>query len=154
LKFKPWVTDPDILQGFRHVRLEDDRNDPLELLVERVWNHSGKWVIRFKNCDSIDQAEELVGRTLTVSRDDFSPLPEGEYYWFQIEGLKVYEDTGEFHGTVTEIIQTGSNDVYVVKNKDKELLLPMIDSIVQTIDLEKGTLIFHRMEGMFEDHPV
>ena len=74
--------------------------------------------------------------------------------WFQIEGLKVYDEEGHYYGNIEEIIRTGSNDVYVVRDDEKELLLPMIDSVVKIIDLEAGKLIFHPVEGLLEDTPI
>ena len=69
-------------------------------------------------------------------------------------GLKVFDDTGKYYGVVEEVVITGSNDVYVVRDEGKEWLIPLIDSVVQTIDLEQGKLIFHCVEGLFEDTPV
>ena len=91
---------------------------------------------------------------MKVAREDFEPLPEGEFYRFEIEGLNVFNDTGKYYGVIEEIVETGSNDVYVVRGEGKEWLIPMIDSVVQTIDLEQGKLIFHCVEGLFEDTPV
>ena len=91
---------------------------------------------------------------MSAARKDFEPLPEGEFYRFEIEGLKVFDDTGKYYGVVEEIVETGSNDVYVVRGEGKEWLIPMIDSVVHTIDLEQGKLIFHCVEGLFEDTPV
>ena len=89
-----------------------------------------------------------------VAREDFEILPEGEYYRFEIEGLKAYDNTGRYYGVVVEVIATGSNDVYVVRDEGKEWLSPMIDSVVKTIDLGKGKLIFHCVEGLFEETPI
>ena len=82
------------------------------------------------------------------------PLPQGEYYRFEIEGLAVFDEMDKPYGVIEEIIPTGSNDIYVVRNGDQEWMLPMIDSVVKSIDLEQGKLIFHRIEGLFEDTPV
>ena len=84
----------------------------------------------------------------------FKALPDGEYYWFEIEGLNVYDEEGDYYGQVVEIIKTGSNDVYVVQDGKKEVLLPMIDSVVKVIDLEQGKLVFKNIEGLIEDTPV
>ena len=111
-------------------------------------------IIKFQGIDSLESAEELVGKTVYVFRDQFPDLPEGEYYWFQIEGLRVYDQDGHYYGNVEEIIQTGSNDVYVVRDAKRELLLPMIDSVVKKIDLKAGELIFYPVEGLLEDTPV
>ena len=104
--------------------------------------------------DGIEAASKLAGQTIYISRDRFPDLPENEYYWFQVEGLNVYDEGGCYHGNVEEIIRTGSNDVYVVRDGKRELLLPVIDSVVKTIDLEAGKLVFHPLEGLLEDTSV
>lgn len=122
--------------------------------VKSVRGAKSPFIIKFESVDSIEAAQSLAGQEVLVSREDFESLPEGEYYRFEIEGLKVFDDTGKYYGFIEEIIETGSNDVYVVRENDKEWLVPMIDSVVQSIDLEQGKLIFHCVEGLFEDTPV
>jgi 16S rRNA processing protein RimM len=148
------VIDPSLVQGARRVRIVGDDVEPVEMVLEKVRGQGGRWIVKFKDCKSIEEAQVLVGRSLEVFSEDFQPLPEGEYYWFQIEGLQVFDEEGRYYGTVNEIIVTGSNDVYVVQDGDKELLLPMIDSVVKSIDLKENKLIFHIIEGLLEDHPV
>jgi 16S rRNA processing protein RimM len=131
-----------------------DGVEPAETVLEKVRGQGGRWIVKFKDCKSIEEAQVLVGRSLEIYSEDFQPLPEGEYYWFQIEGLQVFDEEGRYYGTVNEIIVTGSNDVYVVQDGNKELLLPMIDSVVKSIDLKENKLIFHIIEGLLEDHPV
>ena len=112
------------------------------------------FIIKFEGVDSIEAAQSLSGQEVLVAKEDFESLPEGEYYRFEIEGLKAFDDTGKYYGVIEDIIETGSNDVYVVRENDKEWLVPMIDSVVKSIDLEQGKLIFHCVEGLFEDTPV
>jgi len=154
VKLRPSVTDPSLVQGAHRARIVGDDVEPTETVLEKVRGQGGRWIVKFKDCKTIEDAQVLVGRSLEIYDEDFQPLPEGEYYWFQIEGLQVYDEEGRFYGTVNEIIVTGSNDVYVVQDGDKELLLPMIDSVVKSIDLKENKLIFHIIEGLLEDHPV
>jgi len=154
VKLRPLVTDPGLVQGALRARLVGDGEEPAETVLEKVRGQGGRWIVKFKDCKTIEQAQTLVGRSLEIYDEDFQPLPDGEYYWFQIEGLQVYDEEGRYYGTVNEIIVTGSNDVYVVQDGDKELLLPMIDSVVKSIDLKENKLIFHIIEGLLEDHPV
>ncbi len=154
LKFHPLFTDRDIHQHFNHVFLGEDEGSPSQMILERVRPQGSRLIIKIKGCNSIEAAQKFVGQTLRVHRKDFKHLPKGEYYWFEIEGLRVYDEQGRYHGTITEIIQTGSNDVYVVRDEDRELLLPMIDSVVKSIDLKEQKLVFHIVEGLLEDHPV
>ena len=122
--------------------------------VESVRGAKSPFVVKFDGINTIEAAKNLAGQEVLVAREDFEPLPDGEYYRFQIEGLKAYDDTGKYYGVVKEVIATGSNDVYIVRDEGKEWLIPMIDSVVQAIDLEQGKLIFHCVEGLFEDTPV
>ena len=153
-KIHPFITDEGILKEIRHAKLTGKNVADTEVEVESVRGHMARPIVKFKGLDSIESASPLAGRTLYVRRDDFQALPEGEYYWFEIEGLKVYDEEGRCYGSVVEIIETGSNDVYVVRDVQKEILLPMIDSVVKTIDLEQGKLVFHKVEGLIEDTPV
>ena len=155
LKFYPSMEDTWIADA-KQIRLS--RNNPVQKFAEHhIQSVRGKdipLIIKFKKIDSIEAAGKLVGQTLYILRGEFPDLPEDEYYWFQIEGLRVYDKDGHYYGKIEQIIRTGSNDVYVVRDDAKELLLPMIDSVVKTIDLEAGKLIFHPVEGLLEDAPV
>lgn len=153
LKLHPFISDTSLLQPIAHARLHLEEG-PREWTIESLRGRGASLIIKFKHCDSIEQAQALTGHTLEVLRSDFPQLDEGEYYWFQVLGLRVFDEDGHFYGVITEIIETGSNDVYVVRDGGKELLLPMIDSVVKTIDLTERKLIFHKIEGLVEDHPV
>ena len=154
VKLRPVVIDPNLVLGAKRARIVGEDGEPAETVLEKVRGQGGRWIVKFKDFKTIEQAQDLVGRSLEIYCEDFQPLPEGEYYWFQIEGLQVYDEADRFYGTVNEIIVTGSNDVYVVQDGDKELLLPMIDSVVKSIDTKENKLIFHVIEGLLEDYPV
>lgn len=149
LKFYPH--DPEVIGALsgRTVRMEKT-----ELKVQSIRGANIPFIIKLEGIDDVDVAKPLTGKELLASRDVFKPLPEGEYYRFEIEGLEVFDDEGKPHGVIEEIIPTGSNDVYVVRNGDHEWMLPMIDTVVKSIDLEQRKLVFHRIEGLFEDTPV
>ena len=149
LKFFPSDRDDVIVQREQRVRLGE-----AQLKIESVRGAKPPFIIKFDGINSIEATKNLTGKELRVARADFEPLPEGEYYRFEIEGLQAFDDTGKYYGIVEAVIATGSNDVFAVRGEGKEWLIPMIDSVVQTIDLEQGKLIFHCVEGLFEDTPV
>ena len=155
LKFYPSMDDTWVADAKR-IRLSRDNpvQDFAEYYIQSIRGKDNPLIIKFKEIDCIEAAEGLAGQTLYVLRDQLPDLPEDEYYWFQIEGLRVYDEEGHYYGNIEEIIRTGSNDVYVVRDDEKELLLPMIDSVVKIIDLEAKKLIFHPVEGLLEDTPV
>ena len=149
LKFSP--NDPeevDSLSG-QIVRMKEN-----EVKVQSIRGANVPFIIKFEGIDDIDSAKILTGTEVFAKREHLKLLAEGEYYRFEIEGLAVFDEEGRPYGVIEEIIPTGSNDIYVVRNGDQEWMLPMIDSVVKSIDLEQKKLIFHRIEGLIEDTPV
>ena len=85
------------------------------------------------------------------SQDD-NPLPEGQYYHHQIIGLKVLTQQGELLGTIIEILETGANDVFVIRpSNGREILIPDTDEVILQIDLDKGQMIIHLLPGLLPD---
>ena len=149
LKFYPTEQNSATVQSGQRVCLGE-----IQLKIESVRGVKSPFILKLGGINNIEAAKSFAGHEVRVAREDFEPLPEGEFYRFEIEGLNVFNDTGKYYGVIEEIVETGSNDVYVVRGEGKEWLIPMIDSVVQTIDLEQGKLIFHCVEGLFEDTPV
>lgn len=88
--------------------------------------------------DDRDQARGLIGREIAIPREQLPALDEGEYYWADLQGLRVYNRDGQDFGTVTHLIETGANDVLVVEG-ERERLIPMVpDEFVLRVDLEAG----------------
>ncbi|MFQ5481702.1 MAG: ribosome maturation factor RimM [Nitrospinaceae bacterium] len=154
VKFHPDGLDLDALQRLCQVRLDGDPPTRSPRKIAGVRGHGDRLILKFEGVGQVEEARALSGQTLLVRRQDLPPLPAGEYRWFEIQGLRVYDEAGKYYGTVTEILVTGGNDVYVVRDGPRELLLPMIDSVVKQIDLKDRRLIFHIVEGLLEDHPV
>jgi 16S rRNA processing protein RimM len=94
------------------------------------------------------QAEALRGQLVQVPLNEAVALPEGSYYLYQLIGLQVKTVEGEFLGTITSVMETGANDVYVVQNEGRELLLPAIPDVIKTIDLPNGLMVVQVMEGL------
>ena len=92
-------------------------------------------------------AEPLVGTPVEIPVAELPKLPEGEYYYFQLIGLTVVSDTGDTVGTLTEIIETGANNVYAVKTAEgKEIYLPAIPSCVLSVQPKEKTMTVHLPE--------
>jgi 16S rRNA processing protein RimM len=119
---------------------------PLE--IESCHPHKQHLVVKLATIDSVEDAEKLRGQALTISRSELYPLPEGQYYTFQIIGLKVVTTEGKLLGRITEIMTTGSNDVYIVEGKRGEILIPAIEDVVKSIDLAKSKMVIEAIEGL------
>jgi len=116
--------------------------------------HKKALVIKLEGIDSIDEAHELVSSEVMVPRSSLAALPEGEYYWFQLIGLKVLDEKGRSYGSIREIIETGSNDVYVARQGEEEFLIPATEDVIRNIDLEEGIIVIEPLPGLFDDHEI
>jgi 16S rRNA processing protein RimM len=140
---KGWVkvvseTDPPAnILGYAPWRLsQGDRQWEVEL----EGRPHGKGVIaHLRGCDDRDQAARLVGATIAVDRERLPPAAEGEYYWTDLEGLRVRNLQGIELGCVDHLFETGANDVMVVRG-ERERLLPFIDSVILRVDLPGGLI--------------
>ena len=110
--------------------------------------HKGKAIIKLNTIDSIEAAQRLRGQPLEIHHSQFKPLPEGQYYHFQLIGLEVLTTQGELLGNITEILTAPSNDNYVVSGAKGEILIPAIEDIIKSIDLKKGYLLIEPIEGL------
>lgn len=113
------------------------------------WSKSHKKGILLKfNGLNRQKAEELIGCELLIKKDALPELEEDTYFWFDLVGLDVYTLDKSYLGTVQSIIPTGSNDVYVVKDDEKETLIPAIASVIKNIDLDKRLMHVDLPEGL------
>jgi 16S rRNA processing protein RimM len=109
--------------------------------IRSVKPHARFLLLTLAGVDSRNLAEFLIGFELFIEREMLPEPEEGSYYWSDIIGLHVYTVEDEHLGTVESIIETGSNDVYVVTSPDKnELLIPALESVIVDVDLDKKSM--------------
>ncbi len=153
VKVYPTTEDLNRFDYLKQVFL-DNGKELRELEVEGVKYFKGMAILKFKGIDSINDVERWKQFDLLVTRENAIPLEEGEFYIYDIIGLQVYsdEDTDEPLGTLTEVLQTGANDVYVVKRKkdNKEILIPSIKDCKIDISLEEKRVIVHLLPGLID----
>ncbi|MCU0592813.1 MAG: ribosome maturation factor RimM [Desulfobacterales bacterium] len=122
----------------------------VETVYEIAWSRAqGRAaLLGLKGVANRSQAEALLGCDLFLDKATLPKLEEGSYYWADLIGLEVHSVDGDCLGRIASIIQTGSNDVYVVKLKDRELLLPALRSVVQSVDLAARRMVVAVPEGL------
>ncbi|MBW1645662.1 MAG: 16S rRNA processing protein RimM [Deltaproteobacteria bacterium] len=126
-----------------HLRFPDGRLQPAVMEYRRPVK--GGHLFRLAGCDSIAEAEKLVPAEVVIRAADLPPLPPGEYYHFQLLGLRVRDAAGEDLGMLAEIIATGGHDVYVIRHPEAgELLVPAVAAFIVRIDLEAGEMVVDR----------
>lgn len=113
----------------------------------------GSAVLKLAGVDDAIVAATFTDQDVQIPIADAVELPPDQYFWHQIVGLEVWTDSGRFLGPITEVLQTGSNDVYVVGQGRDEILIPAIDEVVRSIDLPSKTMTVHLLPGLEDQRP-
>lgn len=145
LKVMIETEDPDRFFELDRVYLGDDLQ-PFDVQSVRLFK--GQALLKLEGIDDRDKAADFVGAFVQIDKTDALPLDEGEYYYYQIQGLAVYTSEGEHLGAVREVLSTGANDVYVVRGPSGETLIPALEGVVLEIDLESGKMVVCLPEGL------
>lgn len=148
VKIQPWSDSPAFLAALRTLYLDDGTPLP----VERARAAGSVVLCKFQGVETMDEAERLRGKVVSLDRND-APLPEGQYFICDLIGLTVRDaDTGVVYGRLTDVSETGANDVYHVGCPDgREVLMPAIEPVVLAIDLEAGEMRVRPLRGLFDD---
>ena len=148
IKLNPWT---DFLEDLLDVETfyYQEKGQTIPLVVEKIRIHKNCAIIKAENVDTMSEAEAFRGRTLFVEREE--ELPEGRFYIADLIGLKVLTDEGEF-GVITDVFQTGANDVYEVRREGApKAYLPAIRQVVLEINVAEGFVKVQIPEGLLDD---
>ncbi|MFH1864786.1 MAG: ribosome maturation factor RimM [Candidatus Eisenbacteria bacterium] len=118
------------------------------LTVERARDHKARKIVKFEDVETVEDANALRGSTVWLTREQIGPLAEDRWFVADIVGIDVYTDEDEYLGKLAEVMHMPANDVYVVRDGEKEILLPVIDEVVKSVDLDSGRMVIHLMEGL------
>ena len=110
--------------------------------------YKSKAIIKLNTIDNFEAAQWLRGQPIEIHHSQLYSLPEGQYYHFQLIGLEVWTTQGELLGNITEILTAESNDNYVVKGDKGEILIPAVEDVVKSIDLNKGRIVIEAIPGL------
>lgn len=149
VRIQPWADSGEFLLDFKKFYYHDGA-EFFNVKSSRV--QKNVVVAKLEGIDSIEQADTLRNRVLFIDRAD-AKLPEGHYFIQDLIGLRVIDaDSGAEYGVISDVFNTGANDIYSVRTASgKESLIPAIDQVLAGTDLEAGTVAIHPMKGMFDD---
>ena len=148
VKVNPFTDDIKKFEKLKEIYIEK-KNELKLFQIEKVNYSKNMVILKLKGIETPEEAESLRNSYLKIDRKDAKKLPEGTYYIADLIGLDVYTDENELLGKVDYIYNTGSNDIYVVKDEQgKEILLPAIKDVLKQVDLENGKIIVHIIEGL------
>ena len=143
VKVKPFTDDITRFDNLKNVYIKEKQYE-----IESVKYHKDMVLLKFKDIDKIEDAENLRNCYLEINREDGN-LKEGAYYIVDLLGWEVITDTGKSLGKLDDIYNTGSNDIYVVKDElGKQILLPAIKDVIKEIDIENRIITVHLLKGL------
>ncbi len=146
----PLTDFPDRFEELKKINVSI-KGDRLIMNIEEVMLRPKYVIVKFKEINDMNEAEGIKGGILEITRAQLTPLPEGSYYIFDIVGLSVYGSGGERYGIITEVLQTGANDVYIVDTGGKPLLIPALRQVVKEIDLSGRRMVVDLPEGLTDN---
>lgn len=150
VKVYPTTDDPGRYKKIKEVIL-DNGKEKKTAHIEQTKFFKQMVIVKFKEYQTMDEAEKLRGYELYVTREHAIPLKKNEYYIADLIGMMVLTDEGNELGIIEDVLQTGANDVYVVKQSSgKEVLLPAIKDCILSVDVEAKVMKVHVLDGLLD----
>ena len=147
VKIMPYTDTPELLAEFDRLFIGKNKD---ELYIERSRVFKSMVIAKIEGVDTPEAAEKLRNKLLYMHRDDLE-LDDDTYFIQDLIGLEVRDaDSGKVYGVIADVMQTGANDVYVVKGEDRGYLVPAIADVVITTDVENGAMTIRPLDGLFE----
>ncbi|MBD5546875.1 MAG: ribosome maturation factor RimM [Lachnospiraceae bacterium] len=150
VKVFPTTDDAKRFKKLKEVLL-DTGKERLCLEIESVKFFKQFVILKFKDYDNINDIEKYKGKSLFVTRENAVKLKKDEYFIADLIGIEVISEDDALKGRLTDVIQTGANDVYVIRLEDgRELLLPAIKDCILNVNLEEGRMTVHVLDGLLD----
>ncbi|MCL5256723.1 MAG: ribosome maturation factor RimM [Chloroflexi bacterium] len=151
IKLSPETEFPERFRPGSHIWVGPEKT---KYCVQSARRHRPHILLKLEGIDGVEKAEALRGASVFVPTEEAVPLEEGAYYHYQIIGLQVMTQQGDDLGRVTDILVTGSNDVYVVMGKQGEILIPATREVVKSISPDTGVMVVEPLAGLLatEEH--
>lgn len=147
VKVMPYTDTPELLCEFDRLFIGKNRD---EINVTRARVFKNTVIMKLEGIDTPEDAEKLRNKLLYMHRDDLE-LDDDTYFIQDLIGLEVSDaDSGKVYGKIADVMQTGANDVYVIKGDEREYLVPAIADVVVSTDIDVGTMTIRPLEGLFD----
>ena len=148
VKVFPTTDDVNRFKKLKQVIL-DTGKETMPLEIQSVKFFKQFVILKFKGIDNINDIEKYKRFSLYVTREHAVALEEDEYFIADMIGMEVCTEDGNIFGTLKDVIETGANDVYVIENAEHgEVLVPAIKECIRSVDIEKGQMMIHLMDGL------
>ncbi|MCK5812526.1 MAG: ribosome maturation factor RimM [Clostridiales bacterium] len=145
VKIYPYTDYVEVFESLSYLII-----DKKEMKISNARIHKKMVLVQFEDIINRSQAEKHINKIVYIHRKDGHQLSTNEYYLNDLMGCKVLEDNRHL-GTIVDIVHTGSNDVYIVRDKENEILIPALKTVILKVDIANKEIIVKLPEGLLED---
>ncbi|NIP29910.1 MAG: 16S rRNA processing protein RimM [Candidatus Dadabacteria bacterium] len=153
LKVLPYSGSLDNFKNFKHIYIDlSSEEEPQKYLISKVRIHKNTAIVKLQGIDTPEQADKLKNANILIDEKDLGELDENEFYWYQLIGLKVFNVSDKYIGTVDNLLNNTAQDILVIKNEieDKEYLIPFVEQFILDINFEESKIIINPAEGLLD----
>jgi len=143
-----YLESPEVLNYIEKVRIERQDGRASWHAVRHVQLSKKAISLEVEGILNRQEAEDLIGNQVCIPADLLEELPEGEYYWMDLVGMRIFSENKNRLGTIERVFRTGSNDVFVCSGGTREILLPAIEEVIRKVDIPGKTMIVNLLEGL------
>jgi 16S rRNA processing protein RimM len=150
MKVLSYLESQDVLDELAEVFIGRRAQETTAFPLDAVQTGREFFILKLGGIEDKDAALKIMGSSVWMPSEQMKKLPDGEYYWNEIIGLEVVTEGGRVLGRIESVFPTGSNDVYVCRGMEKEILLPAIGDVILKIDRDHGIMVVRLMKGLTE----
>ena len=150
VRVEPWCDSPEFLKKFKVLYFDNKGEKPVKINIRP---HGHMAIAKIEGVDTVEEASKLRNKVLYLKRNE-AHLPKGKYFIAELIDCSVIDADNEekVYGTISDVSETGANDVWHIKNENgKEYLIPAIPSVVISTDVEAGIIRIRPLKGIFDD---
>lgn len=149
VRIQAWCDSPEFFCSLKKVYLDKEGKESLNIVKSSP--HGNVVIAQIKGIDTIEAAEKYRNKVLYMDRND-AKLEEGRYFISDLIGCTVFDNaTAKKLGVLSDVSATGANDVWHIKDGEAEYLIPCIDEVVISVDIEKEKIVISPLKGIFPD---
>lgn len=150
VRVNPWCDTPEFMKKFKTLYFDANGNKAVKITACRP--HGNVVIIKLDGVDTVEEAQKLRNKTLYMNRAD-AKLGKGDWFIQDLIGCTVYDadDNEKTYGKLTDVAETGANDIWFIENNGKEYIIPAIKDVVINVDVENGSVFIRPLKGIFDE---
>lgn len=150
VRVNPWCDSPEFMKKFKTLYFDANGNKAVKITACRP--HGNVVILKLDGIDSVEDAQKLRNKTLYMNRAD-AKLQKGDWFIQDLIGCTVYDadNKEKTYGTLTDVAETGANDIWFIENDDKEYIIPAIKDVVINVDVENESVFIRPLKGIFDE---